>query len=81
MFSSVDPLLAAWKMRKNYLGGVHFDFTKSQASSCMYFQGQSRRFIGSKEQAKTLSLIFSSTRKQKIVKNICAYTERTYLIL
>ncbi len=32
-----------------YLGGVHYDFTKSQASSCMYFQGQSRRFRVSEE--------------------------------
>jgi hypothetical protein len=35
----------------------------------------------SKEEARTLSLIISSTRKQEIVKTISACTERTYLIL
>ncbi len=30
--------------------------------------------------AKTLSMIFSSTKKQKIVKNISAFTESTYRI-
>jgi hypothetical protein len=34
-----------------------------------------------KEQAKTLSLIFSSTKKQKIVTTISACTESTYLLL
>jgi hypothetical protein len=35
----------------------------------------------SKEQAKTLSLIFSSTKQQKIVKNSQPCTERTYLFI
>jgi hypothetical protein len=34
----------------------------------------------SKEQDKTLCLIFSSTKKQKIVKTISACTESTYLL-
>jgi hypothetical protein len=34
-----------------------------------------------KEQAKTLSLTLSSTKKQKIVKTIGAFTESTYLLL
>jgi hypothetical protein len=34
-----------------------------------------------KEEAKTLSLIFSSTKKQKIVTTISAWTESTYLLL
>ncbi len=37
--------------------------------------------IISKKQAKTLSLIFSSTKKQQIVKTISACTESNYFIL
>jgi hypothetical protein len=35
----------------------------------------------SKEHAKTMSLIFSSTKKQKILKTISACTESTYKLL
>jgi hypothetical protein len=38
-------------------------------------------FSDFKEQAKTLSLIFSSTKKQIIAKTINACTESTYLLL
>jgi hypothetical protein len=61
-----DLLLAAGKM----CGGCRYYFTESQAASCKVFQCQNRRFrvfeAGywkdfkmSKEQAKTLSWIFS----------------------
>ncbi len=57
--------------------------TYSQAASSNNFECQNRRFRVFKEgywkeQAKTLSLIFSSTEKQKIVKTINACTEITY---
>jgi hypothetical protein len=35
----------------------------------------------SEEQAKTLSLIFSTTNKQKIVKTVSACTESTFIII
>jgi hypothetical protein len=40
--------LAAGKMLKDYLvtGGFRYDFTESQAASCVYFQYQNRRFRG-----------------------------------
>ena len=46
MFSSVNPSLAAGKMRKKYLvtGSFQYAFTESQAASCMHFQYQNRRF-------------------------------------
>jgi hypothetical protein len=36
--------------------------------------------LSSTEQAKTLSLIFSSTKKQQIVKTTSACTESNYLL-
>jgi hypothetical protein len=62
----------------------------------MFFQCQNRRFrvfeaaywkrflnelVVSKEQAKTLGLIFSLNKKQKILKNISECTGSTYLLL
>jgi hypothetical protein len=46
MFSSADLSLAVGKMRKNLLvsGGFRYDFTQSQAASCMHFQSQNGRF-------------------------------------
>jgi hypothetical protein len=64
-------------------GGLRDDFTESKAATSKHFQCQNRRFrafeagywkniqnllVISKEQAKTFSLIFSSTKQQKIVK-------------
>jgi hypothetical protein len=70
---------------------------ESQAASCMHFQYQNRRFkvfeaagywkdfqnlqVISKKQAKTLSFIFLTTKKQKIVKTVSACLESTYLFL
>jgi hypothetical protein len=83
MFSSADLSLAAGKMRNNQFvtGGFGYDFKESQAASCKHFsvsklsrlwcgllEGSSQLVI-SKEQAKTLRLIFSSTREHKIAKN------------
>ncbi len=46
MFSSADLSLAAGKIRKNSFVtvGFRYDFTESQAASCMYFQSQNRQF-------------------------------------
>jgi hypothetical protein len=45
------------------------------------FEGFSNLVSHFKEQAKTLSLIFSSTMKQTIVKTLSTCTESTYLLL
>jgi hypothetical protein len=72
-----------------------YDFTESHATSCKQFHCQSpilgslkrvywkdfkKYEVISKEQAKTLSLMFSSTKKQKIGKTISAGTENTFLL-
>jgi hypothetical protein len=67
--------------------------TESQAASCKHSQCQNRRlrvfeadywkdfqnlYVISKEQAKSLSLIFSSIKKQNIVKTVSACSESIY---
>jgi hypothetical protein len=66
MFFSADLSLAAGEMRKKYfvIGSFLYDFTESQAASCKHFQ------------AKTLSLNFSSTKKQKFLKTVSACTKK-----
>jgi hypothetical protein len=50
MFSSADLSLAAGKMRKNLLvkggfrQGFRYEFTESEAASCMHLQCQNHRF-------------------------------------
>ncbi len=45
-FTSADLLLAAEKILKELIvtGGLRYDFTESQAASCLHFQSQNRRF-------------------------------------
>jgi hypothetical protein len=79
MFSSACLSLAAGKMRKNKLvrGGFRYDFTESQRLPVSIFSVKIaaleplRRVTGrifkiSKQQAKTLSLIFHHLRNQKL---------------
>ncbi len=81
MSPSVGLSFAAGKMRKNKLvtGGFRYDFTESKAAFGSILSVKIaaleplRRVTGrifkiSKQQAKTLSLIFSLTKKPKTVK-------------
>jgi hypothetical protein len=91
MFSSADLSLKAGKMRKNLLltGGFRYDFTESEAASCMHSQiatsWSMKQVTGgifkiSKYfQRKLKLLVFSSTKKQKIVKTISACKGTTKL--
>ncbi len=76
MFPIANLSLAAGKMRKYKFvtGSFPYDFTESHTASCVHVQCQNRCFrvfeVGYwKEAAKTLSYIFSSTRKQKLLNH------------
>ncbi len=75
-----------------FTDGFRYDliFIESQAASCKYFQSQNRlgslkrvtercskSFSNFKGASKTMSLIFSSTKKQKFLKAISTRAEST----
>ncbi len=71
-----------WRQRKKVFNPRDMEKKKNQQSCYGRTSRDSfTRWIISKEQAKTLSLILSLTMQQKIVKTISACTESTSLIL
>ncbi len=52
-----------------------FFYKATESRDGYFFEG-----LSSTEQGKTLSLIFSSTKKQKIVKTTSACTKSNYLL-
>ncbi len=97
MFSSADLSLAVGKMRMNQIVtvGFRYDFTESQAASCKYFSvffasleslkrvtGRIFKIVFSKALARTLILIFSSTKATKYFKNyLRIYKQYLFIII